>query len=585
MPSVKVQVKWGKQVYNEVEVETSEPGVLLKTQLWTLTGVPVERMKLMGTKGIVKDDTDLAAFGLKDGSKLTLIGTAEGKELQPPSEKTVFVEDLTPAQKAKLLKEKQVEPLPMGLVNLGTTCYVNSVVQFLKPAKEFTNAIKGVTAGGGPGQVDPEMRLTASFRDVYHQLEMAGEPIPPMLAIQNLRDRFPQFAQRGPRGVFMQQDAEECLNALLNTFRDKIKGGASGSDRVVDKLFSFTLSSTYKCLENEKEEETTATEETRKLSCHMGNQLHPVSLISQGIKLSLDEDVEKMSPTLGKNAAYKKTSRMETLPEYLTVHFVRFEWKGASAAAGTEATKAKVCRRVEFSRTLDAYEFCSKDLQRTLRVGRKIQREKDEEQAALRNKALEDTSVSAKKESDSKEKDTKDTKDTKDNKEKDGDVKMTDGEAAAKPAAAAQEAEAAAAAAAPEKKEDEIEELVDYDTGNFQLLSIITHQGRAADSGHYIAWVRKTEDEWLKFDDDKVSDHKWKDIDLTGGRNDYHIAYLLLLKKLTVKGPKDAKVEDIDEEPTSMDVDKPPEGQEKSEEEKGKEGGGDKKEGSDGMSL
>ena len=41
-------------------------------------------------------------------------------------------------------------------------------------------------------------------------------------------------------------------------------------------------------------------------------------------------------------------------------------------------------------------------------------------------------------------------------------------------------------------------------SGWYTLKAVLTHQGRSADAGHYIAWT-KNEDKWVKFDDDKVS--------------------------------------------------------------------------------
>ncbi len=42
--SVKINVKWGKERYT-VDVDTSETGLTLKSQLYALTGVPPERQK------------------------------------------------------------------------------------------------------------------------------------------------------------------------------------------------------------------------------------------------------------------------------------------------------------------------------------------------------------------------------------------------------------------------------------------------------------------------------------------------------------------------------------------------------------
>lgn len=38
-----------------------------------------------------------------------------------------------------------------------------------------------------------------------------------------LRQLFPQFAQQGPRGGFMQQDAEELYSSVVNTLSQTLK--------------------------------------------------------------------------------------------------------------------------------------------------------------------------------------------------------------------------------------------------------------------------------------------------------------------------------------------------------------------------
>jgi ubiquitin carboxyl-terminal hydrolase 14 len=59
------------------------------------------------------------------------------------------------------------------------------------------------------------------------------------------------------------------------------------------------------------------------------------------------------------------------------------------------------------------------------------------------------------------------------------------------------------------------------DSGKYELIAVLTHKGRSADSGHYIGWVKQEDgiylfvfsdsylfhasDKWLKYDDEKVS--------------------------------------------------------------------------------
>lgn len=79
----------------------------------------------------------------------------------------------------------------------------------------------------------------------------------------------------------------------------------------------------------------------------------------------------------------------------------------------------------------------------------------------------------------------------------------------------------------------------------YELIAVLTHRGRMADSGHYVSWVKQGSgyiyfynndfliffiklDEWLKFDDDKLSivnDEEIKKLSGKGGA-DWHIAYL-----------------------------------------------------------
>ena len=68
------------------------------------------------------------------------------------------------------------------------------------------------------------------------------------------------------------------------------------------------------------------------------------------------------------------------------------------------------------------------------------------------------------------------------------------------------------------------------DTAWYELIAVITHKGRSADGGHYVAWV-KMNDTWLKFDDDKVSPTTEEEIKKLSGGGDFHTAYDLIYKR------------------------------------------------------
>ena len=60
-------MKWGKETYPDVELNTDEDPLVFKAQLFALTGVQPERQKVM-VKGTTIKDTDWSNVKLKDVS-------------------------------------------------------------------------------------------------------------------------------------------------------------------------------------------------------------------------------------------------------------------------------------------------------------------------------------------------------------------------------------------------------------------------------------------------------------------------------------------------------------------------------------
>ncbi|XBI09242.1 hypothetical protein VPH35_136841 [Triticum aestivum] len=68
-------------------------------------------------------------------------------------------------------------------------------------------------------------------------------------------------------------------------------------------------------------------------------------------------------------------------------------------------------------------------------------------------------------------------------------------------------------------------------TGIYNLVAVVTHKGPTANLGHYVAWVKQANETWIQFSDDMTSTHEDSEIlELSGGADDQHVAYIYLYK-------------------------------------------------------
>ena len=110
-----------------------------------------------------------------------------------------------------------------------------------------------------------------------------------------------------------------------------------------------------------------------KLPCHIDNNNKPIDSIDEGLEVSLKGQLEKFSEMLQRNAIFEKSQKINKLPSYLAVQFMRFYWKGESTVGGTKAGRAKILRSVAYPRTLDVYNYCSEELKKSLDHGRELE--------------------------------------------------------------------------------------------------------------------------------------------------------------------------------------------------------------------
>ncbi|KAJ0174259.1 hypothetical protein K1T71_010405 [Dendrolimus kikuchii] len=491
MPKVLVKVKWGKETYPGVEVNTEEEPVLFKAQIFALTGVQPDRQKVV-CKGVTLRDDTWGNFKLSNNAIVLVMGSKEEDVPAAPVEQTKFVEDMNESELASALD------LPEGLINLGNTCYMNATVQCLKTVPELKNALLNYNKSSGGGTAG---ELTSALSDTMSALEGGGAGACAGAAARllgALHATAPRFAERSPGGGLAQQDASECWTEIVRALQQRLPaapGTSSDRSSVIEQYFGGTLDVELVCTEAE-EPPTRSTESFLQLSCFISQD---VKYLQSGLRSKMSEQITKMSQTLGRDAIYTKTSKISRLPAYLTLQFVRFYYKEK------ESINAKILKDVKFPLELDVYELCSPELQERL--------------TPMRNKfkELEDATVESSLSSQ--------------NKNRGDSRKLVQNKRIM-----------------PYWLENDVGS---NNSGYYRLQAVLTHRGRSSSSGHYVAWVAKG-DSWLRCDDDTVTPVTEEEVLKLSGGGDWHCAYLLLYgpKILTVPEEEEPPAMEVTEEPS-----------------------------------
>lgn len=104
------------------------------------------------------------------------------------------------------------------------------------------------------------IKFWGALRDLFDSMDKTSSSIPPIILLQFLHMAFPQFAEKGDQGQYLQQDANECWVQMMRVLQQKLEGiegdtvmetdsgataASSKKKSLIDQFFSIEFETAY----------------------------------------------------------------------------------------------------------------------------------------------------------------------------------------------------------------------------------------------------------------------------------------------------------------------------------------------------